>query len=156
MLLSTSPRVWPATRRVPLPSAWQGASAKVAGGKDHLAADDTRGGRCGRCARALSAVAPRLRGPLADVCALSVLFYCILCTFGFGGIPGWDVRHARATHWTPSGSYAYDLTRSDWGNAFQALLDTHTLTPVLALFLYGASARGGAGCAARFLAHPAL
>jgi hypothetical protein len=36
------------------------------------------------------------------------------------------------------------------------MLDTHAMTMLIALFLYGASAGGGSGLAARILGHPAL
>ena len=85
--------------------------------------------------------AARLRGLLADACVLVVFFYALGLRTRLGVCPGlFSVVHDRATC----------LRRP-----ISVMVDQHGFTFVFALFIYGASAKGGAGVAASVLSHPA-
>jgi hypothetical protein len=83
----------------------------------------------------------RLRGLLADACVVLVVVYALVLRTRLGVCPGlFSVVHDRATC----------LRRP-----VSELIDAHGFTFVFALFIWGASARGGSGAFAALLAHPA-
>jgi hypothetical protein len=96
---------------------------------------------------------------------VGLLLFVFVYPYGSSGVPPWsEVPWQRLSYSNGTGSFistrpgstfAFKVDPS-FANSWQDMLDTHAMTMLIALFLYGASAGGGSGLAARILGHPAL